>query len=169
MRRLSLILSFAISAVLVAGSVPTQQDAQASDRSKLSLGIPAEVAKSAARYVAECESYGAAPSPTGKFIAPVDLNEDSASDYIIDTNEMKASCFCGSGGCTIEAWVSDGGRHGMAFQENVRGWQVSSKGSMPPVLIVDLHGTACGGVGADVCLKALVYRDGKMIETTAGQ
>jgi hypothetical protein len=132
-------------------------------------GAPPEITQSAKAYLEECESYGSAPSPTDRYIAAVDLNDDGAPDYLIDTNEMNAPCFCGSGGCTIEAWVSDAGGHKLAYQSNVRGWQVVPKESFPPMLLVDLHGSACGGVGADLCLKALVYRDGKLTDTTAGQ
>lgn len=131
--------------------------------------LPPQVASGAVAYLDECKSFGSSVSPTNKFISTVDLNDDGALDYLIDTNEINAPCFCGSGGCTIQAWVSDGGSYIKAFESNVRGWQVSPRASLPPLLIVDLHGTACGGVGADLCVKALVYQDGKLIGTTAGQ
>jgi hypothetical protein len=132
-------------------------------------GVPPEIATSAAAYLEECRSFGTTVSPTADFITTVDLNDDNALDYVIDTDEINAPCFCGSGGCTIEAWVSAGGGYSKAFESNVREWQVSPKDTLPPLLLVDLHGSACGGVGADLCLKALVYQDGKLIDTTAGQ
>ena len=170
MRRFVLTLTVAlIPAVAWSGSDgPLQGTARAEERTKAPQGTPPEITRSAAAYLDECESYGSSPSPTDKFVTAVDLNDDGEPDYVIDTNEMNASCFCGSGGCTIEAWVSDRGDYAMAYQSNVRGWQVSPKEGLPPVLIVDVHGTACGGVGADICLKAFVYRDGKLIQTTAG-
>lgn len=131
--------------------------------------VPPQVVKEAAAYVEECESFGSSVSPTEDFIVTVDLNDDDEVDYIIDTGEMNASCFCGSGGCTIQAWVSDQDSYIKAFESNVREWQAFPKGNLPPLLVVDLHGTACGGVGVDLCLKALVYQDGKLIDTTVAQ
>ena len=128
---------------------------------------PPEVAESARAYLDECRSLDSEPSPTENFLAAVELNDDGKPDYIIDTDEINAPCFCGSGGCAIEAWVSDGGSYTRAFQSNVREWQVSPRDRLPALLIVDLHGTACGGAGADLCLKALTYQDGKLIDTTA--
>ena len=153
-----------ISAVACSG-VPLRT-AVAAELTNVPPGTPPEITRAAMAYLEECESYDSSPSPTDNFIVAVELSDDGEPDYVIDTNEMNAPCFCGSGGCTIEAWVSDGGGHRMALQSNVREWQISTKDRLPPMLIVDLHGTACGGVGADVCLKALVYRDGQLIETT---
>ena len=65
--------------------------------------------------------------------------------------------------------MSGRGGYVKAYESNVRGWQLSPKGKLPPVLIVDLHGTACGGVGVDLCLKALLYQEGKLIDTTVGR
>ena len=134
-----------------------------------SAKVPPEIASAAKEYVDECRSRDVETSPSERLVARVDLNDDGNPDYIIDTAELNAPCFCGSGGCAIEAWVSDAGGYVKAFDGNVRAWQLSPKNKLPPLLIVDLHGTACGGVGVDLCLKALVYQDGQLIDTTAGR
>ena len=136
---------------------------------RASAKVPPEIASAAKAFVDECRSRDVDISPSDRLVARVDLNDDGNPDYIIDTAELNAPCFCGSGGCAIQAWVSDAGGYVKAFEANVRGWQLSAKDKLPPLLIVDLHGTACGGVGADLCLKALVYQDGQLIDTTAGR
>jgi hypothetical protein len=109
LRRITLLAVFWLTAHLSAALSPANAQ-QTGDMS----GVPPLIAEAATAYLEECESFDASPVPTDRFIAPIDLNDDGRSDYIIDTTEINASCFCGSGGCTIEAWVSERESYGKA-------------------------------------------------------
>ena len=62
--------------------------------------------------------------------------------------------YCGTAGCTVAIFVSQGAGHVSGFENNLRSWTVKRAGARD-VLVVDLHGSACGKVGAAACSKTL--------------
>jgi hypothetical protein len=96
-----------------------------------------------------------------KFVTSKDVNADGTPDYILDYENFQCgqmvTFFCGSGGCLTQVFVSlpDGG-YVKAWDDNVREIRFKTlKGK--PAMILDLHGSACGKVGAAPCPKTLYW------------
>jgi hypothetical protein len=106
---LTLVLALTSSPALSAGSGPlrTSPADPAEGFGRTLEQLPPQIAAAATAYVDECQGGGGSPSPTASFVRRVDLNDDGTPDYLVDTGDLNASCFCGSGGCAIEAWVAD--------------------------------------------------------------
>jgi hypothetical protein len=98
------------------------------------------------------------------FIAEKDVNGDGVKDYVLDYGEFEcegsASFFCGTGGCLTQVFASlPGGGYVKALDSNVRDIQFR-KVRGRSAIVLDLHGSACGKVGAAPCPRTLVW-DGK--------
>jgi hypothetical protein len=96
-----------------------------------------------------------------KFVERRDVNGDGIRDYILNYGETEcggsAMHFCGTGGCSTQVFASlDDGSFVMVLDENVRGLQFRRL-SGRPAMIVDVHGAACGRVGAESCRKTLYW------------
>jgi hypothetical protein len=90
-------------------------------------------------------------------VRQVDLNGDGRPDFIIDLNHAKCddrdTAFCGTGGCDFMILVAkpDGG-FARVFSQRVLAYRIEGS-SGPRTIRVDLHGSRCGKVGADPCVK----------------
>lgn len=99
-----------------------------------------------------------------KFVTSRDVNGDGKPDYVLDYEHFQCgedvTFFCGSAGCLTQVFASlPDGSYVKAWDENARAIRfVAVKGK--PGMIVDLHGSACGKVGAAPCKKSFVW-DGK--------
>jgi hypothetical protein len=99
-----------------------------------------------------------------KFVTSRDVNGDGKPDYILDYDKFEcggaATFYCGSGGCLTQVFASlPDGSYVKAWDENVRAIRFARvKGK--PAMILDLHGSACGKVGAAPCPKTFLW-DGK--------
>ncbi len=95
------------------------------------------------------------------FVAERDINGDGVEDYILDYGKFEcggnSGFFCGTAGCLVQVFASlPGGKYVKALDENVRSMKFGAiKGR--PAIILDLHGSACGKVGAAPCPKILVW------------
>ena len=95
------------------------------------------------------------------FITEKDVNGDGVKDYVLDYGEFAcgdfASFFCGTGGCLTQVFASlPGGGYVKALDQNVR--QIKfGKVRGRPAIVLDLHGSACGKVGAAACPRTLVW------------
>jgi hypothetical protein len=95
------------------------------------------------------------------FVSQRDVNGDGTPDFILDYGAFqcgdRAAFYCGSGGCTTKVFVSTG-RNGYAkvFDEIVRGMQFRTVNGRPAMML-NLHGSACGKVGAEPCGKTLTW------------
>ncbi|PDT87866.1 hypothetical protein CO669_23660 [Bradyrhizobium sp. Y36] len=91
----------------------------------------------------------------------IDLTGDGRDDYIVDFSETKCgdreTTYCGTGGCVMNILVTlpDGGVR-KVFDGYVRSYTIMA----PPVkrgaartVRFDLHGSYCGGFGAQACVK----------------
>lgn len=105
-----------------------------------------------------------APKFKAKFIAERDVNGDGVKDYILDYGEFEcegsSTYFCGTGGCLTQVFASlPNGSYVKALDENVRDLKFRQVRGRP-AMVLDLHGSACGKVGAAPCPRTLLW-DGR--------
>lgn len=116
---------------------------------------PAEVSAAAREAMQDCRGAGGTPSLQPGFQTTAELNADGVPDYILDYQYLECanawSFFCGSAGCPLVVFLSDGAAYRATPLGHVQGWTLV-EGS-PPVLELALHGAMCrrGGVGAEGC------------------
>lgn len=126
---------------------------------------PAGVQK-AVRYANEaCESQGGgAVTFAPDTVRKVDLTGDGSDDYIVDFRDTKCgereTTYCGTGGCviTILVTLADGSVRPV-FDGYVRGYTIAArpmKRGASRTIRFDLHGSFCGGFGAQACVKEKV-------------
>lgn len=90
----------------------------------------------------------------------VDLDGDLRSDWALNEAgfacSSAASLFCGTGGCRTHLLVGDpqGGNNVGSFLN--RGWEVVTFGR-DRVVLLDVHGSACGGINPTPCVNAVVW------------
>lgn len=107
------------------------------------------------------------------FASEVELNGDGRPDWIIeiaaldchmtdlvrfgDNAPESGNASCGTAGCSVSVLISN--RQGFQTAElgNVRGWSVVDVGNGRKGLELSVHGTACGGFGAEVCLSTVTW------------
>lgn len=98
------------------------------------------------------------------FVARRDINGDGTEDFILDYGKFRCgtlgSFFCGSAGCTTQVFASlPNGGYARVLDANVQDVQFRTVGGRP-VMILGLHGSACGKVGAAPC-DATLFWDGR--------
>lgn len=94
-------------------------------------------------------------------VRKIDLTGDGRVDYIVDFQDTKCgdreTTYCGTGGCVVKILVTlpDGG-----VREVFEGHVLRYKIMAPPmkrgagrIVRFDLHGSFCGGYGAQACQK----------------
>jgi hypothetical protein len=122
-----------------------------------STAFPTEIAASIQEKREACEPAHEEIEPG--FITRQDVNGDHVDDYILDYGKficgVDQSFFCGTAGCLTEVFASmPDGSFKKVLSENVREIRFARiKGR--PALILDLHGSYCGKVGAARCDKTL--------------
>jgi hypothetical protein len=95
------------------------------------------------------------------FVQRRDVNGDGAEDYVLDYAAFdcggSSTYFCGSSGCLTQVFASlKGGRYAKVLDENVQGIQFKRiKGRA--ALLIGLHGSGCGKVGAAPCNMTLYW------------
>ena len=87
-------------------------------------------------------------------VQEVELTATAPAEVLVDWSKFNcstaASLWGGTGGQTMSL-LSEGLRQDWL----VLGWQVAQFGQ--PVLLLQLHGTECGGTGSQPCVEALVW------------
>lgn len=109
-----------------------------------------------AEAAAECAGFDNGLFGTEDFaLSHVDLTGDGTPDVVIDyqgfTCTGAASLWSGTGGGPL-VFLIDGQRYD-AF---ARGWQIADV-LRTTVLVLALHGSECGGIGAEPCFEALTW------------
>lgn len=88
----------------------------------------------------------------------IDLNGDGIDDEIIDESTYKctssATMFCGTGGCGLKVIVGD-----RVLERLVKQWQ-TLEWDGDRMLLLQLHGTECGGTGLERCYEAVSWGEG---------
>ncbi|WP_247498991.1 hypothetical protein [Bradyrhizobium sp. 149] len=91
----------------------------------------------------------------------IDLTGDGRKDYIVDFSATKCgereTTYCGTGGCVMNILVTlAGGSVRPVFDGYVRSYKVvapPTKRGAARTIRFDLHGSYCGGFGAQACAK----------------
>jgi hypothetical protein len=102
------------------------------------------------------------------FVATKDINGDGIDDYILDYGNAACGNFesfwCGTGGCQTQVFASlPNGDYAKVLNIQVR--QIEFKTVRKrPAIVLDFHGSRCGGFGPDPCPMTLVW-NGKTFET----
>ncbi|RXT46021.1 hypothetical protein [Bradyrhizobium betae] len=117
----------------------------------------------AVRYAnEECESQGGgAVSFAANTVRRIDLTGDGRDDYIVDFSNTKCgereTTYCGTGGCVMTILVTLPDRSvRQVFDGYVRSYAIVAppmKRGAPRTIRFDLHGSYCGGFGAQACVK----------------
>ena len=132
---------------------------------------PAIVARGQNDIFAMCRDSGGRPSAMEGFETVIDLNQDSQPDYIHDSSKVNcegaASALCGSAGCPLSIYLSGPGGYRAGFGSYTQDWRIE-QGSSPPVLVLDMHGSACGRVGSDTCTRRYAWNGRQIAELGAG-
>jgi hypothetical protein len=102
------------------------------------------------------------PSKFGKgFVARRDINRDGVADFVLDYGRFEcggsSTFFCGTGGCLTQVFASlPNGGYAKVLGENVR--QIAFRVVRGrPAMVLDLHGSACGKIGAEPCPRTLFW------------
>ncbi|PAL22411.1 hypothetical protein [Sphingopyxis sp. GW247-27LB] len=128
---------------------------------------PREVQAAYDDLKAECRASG------GKFITDraafaieTELTNDGKSDWVLEFAATRCSnagysAWCGTAGCMIS--ILGSGPNGLReiFGDNVRGWSATDLGRGRKGLEIPIHGTACGGAGAEACVETLAWNGRK--------
>jgi hypothetical protein len=119
--------------------------------------------QAALRYAnEECESQGGgAVTFAQDTVRKVDLTGDGRDDYIVDFRDTKCgereTTYCGTGGCVMNILVTQpDGNVRPVFDGYVRNYEIKvkpMKRGAPRTVRFDLHGSFCGGFGAQACFK----------------
>ena len=107
----------------------------------------------------ECKSFeDGVMTATGKETQRIDVTGDGVPDTIIDSFEFRcspaASMFCGTGGCQL--WIIVGEE---IHEFRSKGWDVVKWANLT-VLLLQVHGSECGGTNLRSCVRAEVWSDG---------
>ncbi len=142
-----------LAIIAVAGSTPALASAAQDGNNEAALRQVIEAAE------ADCQGY-----QDGKLILTrkawptVDLTGDGRPEMIVNAGEFRcstaATLWCGTGGCPITVIV-DGEAH-MLFG---RGWKVVDWSNLR-VLLLEVHGSECGGTNLRKCVRAVVWSEG---------
>lgn len=127
--------------------------------------MPSVVRDTLNEAAAECRSAGGNPKKIEDVAKAIDLNGDSSVDWVLDFGNIECegalSYFCGSSGCQLYIFVSQGSEYVRVWGQNVRSWRVTKIRNLPGIQF-DLHGSACGLSGAERCVKNFVF-DGNQL------
>ena len=119
----------------------------------------AAIRKVIAAAEADCKGYQDGKLILTKKAWPqVDLTRDGRPDIIVDAREFRcttaATLWCGTGGCPITV-ISDG----IAYEFFAKGWKVVDWSNLR-VLLLEVHGSECGGTNLRKCVRAEVWSEG---------
>lgn len=108
-----------------------------------------------AEAAAECTALDGGTFAPNDAVAMLDVTGDGLPDTVIDWGkfgcEKAASAFSGTGGAPLTVLVGD-----QRFDKRSKGWLVVPT-PPGPVLLMQVHGTECGGIGADPCFEAAIW------------
>ncbi|MCR9212204.1 MAG: hypothetical protein NXI13_00690 [Proteobacteria bacterium] len=132
-------------------------------------GVQAETAEQKVFKAAEndCKAFeNGVFSTTRKAIPRIDLTGDGIPDTIIDSLQFRCSTagtlWCGTGGCEITIIVE-----GKPYEFLAKGWKVVDWTSFK-VLLLQVHGSQCGGTNLLNCVRAVVWSDGDFRSVEGG-
>jgi CHAT domain-containing protein len=93
--------------------------------------------------------------PTYMFV-PVDIDKDGRTDWQVNFYRGGGQGFCGTGGCQQQIYVAnDRGGFDLVFDEQVNSIRFEPGNQSSSLIVIDVHGSFCGGAGNSECLIAL--------------
>lgn len=127
--------------------------------------FPAPVQAEIDQARADCESFeGGDFSMAAEAVQQIDLTGDFTPDWVVDETHMScsslASLYCGTGGCGLSLIVGD-----IVTERLSKGWMIVDFYQLKAILL-DVHGSLCGGINPTPCLEALVWDFGEEHFTT---
>ncbi|KUL93006.1 hypothetical protein DK26_24910 [Bosea sp. WAO] len=131
--------------------------------------VPAEVTAVREELRQQCDGKA---SFKPRFQSVADLNGDGLPDYLLDYGAVvcgegnKVNRFCGSGGCTLDIFMSGAGGYRQVYGDNVRAWSIKQARGKP-VLELSLHGGYCDLAGYQPCHKRLSWDGDDFVELAA--
>lgn len=129
--------------------------------------LPPIVRETLAQAASECRSVGGRVDKIESIAKEIDLNGDSSVDWVLDFSDLHCqgapSYFCGTGGCPLHIFVSQGSEFIRVWEDVVRAWRPATVRGRPGIQF-DLHGSACGLTGADACRKTFVFDGNRLRE-----
>ena len=153
------LISFAVAntGAASAQSLPTLQS------------LPQEVRAAIQESVKQCGAEKAAFK--WGFIVAEDVNGDGVDDYVLDYGKFVCgntqSYFCGSGGCLTQVFVSlPDGKYAEALDDIVRDLRFTRDAQGRPEMLLELHGSACGKIGAAPCSVTLLWNGHRFSEAS---
>lgn len=106
-----------------------------------SASLPAELIKVRELTFAACRESGGRPSAKRSYIQTADFNDDGRPDYVVDDGESNcdgaSASYCGSGGCSIEVYVSTPSGYRSANLQRLGFGATIKRSTDGPILIID--------------------------------
>ncbi|WP_299937522.1 hypothetical protein [uncultured Pelagimonas sp.] len=117
-----------------------------------------------AKVEKDCRTFGGSVTVQDGAVIKEDFDRDGLLDQVIDyaqiTCDKAASLFCGSAGCPMEFYrQQQGGGFVRIGGGHMYGYQVTVK----PVITLNLHGSACGKIGAAGCSKSFTVENNDLV------
>jgi hypothetical protein len=104
---------------------------------------------------AQCLGMGGGTFAPGPAVQQVDLTGDGQPEVLIDWAVFACaearSAFSGTGGSPLTVLVGE-----QRFEMRSKGWRLIDVPA-GKVLLMQVHGTDCGGIGADPCFEAAIW------------
>ncbi len=127
-------------------------------------GVKEPLALARAKVERDCGNLGGVVTVQDGAVIKEDFDRDGLVDEVIDysqiTCDKAASLFCGSAGCPMEFYrQQQGGGFVRIGGGHMYGYQVTVK----PVITLNLHGSACGKIGAAGCSKSFTVENNDLV------
>jgi hypothetical protein len=117
--------------------------------------LAATEAEVLAEAEAQCLGMGGGTFAPGPAVKRSDLTGDGQPEVLIDWAGFDCaqarSAFTGTGGSPLTVLVGD-----QRFDMMSKGWRLIEVPA-GQVLLMQVHGTDCGGIGADPCFEAAIW------------
>lgn len=131
---------------------------------------PPAVERLTAEALQECRKAGGTPRLGRDFETRADLDGDGQPDYLLAFHALECagaySLFCGSAGCPLSVFLSSRSWQ-QVFGSHVQEWSLEQRGGRP-VLVLSLHGSACGVSGFQACERRLAWNGREFAEAPRG-
>lgn len=127
------------------------------------LPVSALAAETAERIIAQaradCRSFENGTLTLGEnAVVQADLTGDGRTEEIVDSRALScssaASLFCGTGGCSVTVVAE-----GRAWAFLAKAWRIVDWNGQP-ILLLEVHGSNCGGTNLRRCYEAVVWSEG---------
>lgn len=124
-------------------------------------GLAATPDEILAEAEAQCLAMGGGTFAPGQAVSAADLTGDGRPETLIDwagfACAQARSAFSGTGGSPLTVLVD-----GRRFDMMSKGWRLIEVPA-GQVLLMQVHGTDCGGIGADPCFETAIWNGARFM------